>query len=125
MEISATLRTQARSSVSTRDMLQDGLFLSLVVLLSLILYVRGLGFYSDDWYLMELFSHSSDQSIFGLLRSVYIDATRPVYFLYLTGIYWLFGAHPLAYHVVNALALNTTILLFYLTVRELGGCNQK
>ncbi|MBE9127586.1 MULTISPECIES: hypothetical protein [unclassified Coleofasciculus] len=102
--------------------LQDFLFLSLVVVFSLILYVWHLGFYSDDWSFLGYFSLSQDQSLIGLFRSVYSPHVqmRPVQILYLAGLYWLFGSHPLGYHLVNAAVLLSGILLFYLVLRELG-----
>jgi len=111
--------------VCTRAALQDCLFLSLIVQLSLILYVRGLGFYGpDDWEILALFYTSSDQSFSGLVRSVF-DAMphahmRPVQILFFAELYRLFGFHPLGFHLANAALFNATILLFYLALRELG-----
>ena len=128
MEATFTSQGKARPSVFSNTALhsvalQDCLFLSLIVLLSLILYVQRLGFYSDDWAFLGMFSNSQDQSIFGLFQSLYKESnarTRPGLVLYLSGLYWLFGLHPLGYHVVNAVVFNALILLFYLTLRRLG-----
>lgn len=110
--------------IRTHIALQDCLFLSLIVQLSLILYVGGLGFYSDDWELLALFNSSSDQSLSGLFWSVYYaqpaTRTRPVQMLCLAELYWSFGLHPLGYHLVNAAIFNAAILLFYLALRKLG-----
>src|SRR3990172_1739184 len=99
-------------------MVQDCLFLSIVVLLSFCLYVRGLGFYSDDWSFLGYFGMSEDQSPFGLFRTVYTPLSwmRPVQSLYLSLLYWLFGPHPLGYHLVNGAVLLSGIVLFYLVL---------
>lgn len=101
---------------------QDCLFLSLVVLLSILLYVHKLGFYSDDWAFLGAFSTSKDQSLIGLFWSCYDNWSRmrPAQILYLSGLYWLFGSYPLGYHLVNAAVLLSGIVLFYLVLRELG-----
>lgn len=98
------------------------MFLSLIVQLSLLSYVSGLGFYSDDWAFMSGLSNSVDQSLFGLFENIYYPHVymRPVQIFYLAGLYWLFGLDPLGYHLVNAAVFNAVILLFYFTLRELG-----
>lgn len=102
---------------------QDCLFLSLVVLLSCILYVWGLGFYSDDWGFLEKFSTYTDQSLMVIFRSAYLsDANfwmRPVQVIYLAALYFLFGFNPLGYHLVNSTILLLGVLLFYLVLCEL------
>lgn len=110
--------------VNARGAKQDCLFLSSAVLLSLIFYVQGLGFYSDDWVFLATFSNSEDQSLRGLFRTLYEAQPwarmRPLQLLYLAGQYRIFGIHPLGYHVVNSAMFLAVILLFYLTLRELG-----
>jgi len=103
---------------------QDCLFLTLIVILSLIWYIRGLGFYLDDYaYLRSLFS-AHDQSVLGLTRALYsgVPGTRfrPVEVFLMASQYWLFGAHPLPYHLLNSAVLLSSILLFYLVLREMG-----
>lgn len=120
----ARLNVDIDQPTPTRDVYWDCLFLSLIVQLSLILYVRGLGFYSDDWELFALFNFASDQSPFGLFRSVW-DAqphthTRPLQMFSLAVLNWMFGLNPLGYHVVTGLLINATILLFYFALRQLG-----
>jgi hypothetical protein len=103
---------------------QDCLFLCLIVLLSLILYVQGLGFYHDDWAFWAVLSTSRDQSLSGLCQTLYSRDVnlrqRPVQILYLAGLYRLFGLHPLGYHLINAAVLLASIVLSYLVLRELG-----
>jgi len=114
---------EVRCSINTHVAVQDCLFLSLVVLLSLILYVQSIGFYSDDWSFFGYLSTSADQSPIGLFQTLYDFAnikSRPVQALYLAGLYWLFGLYPLGYHLVNAGVLLSGVVLFYLVLRELN-----
>lgn len=94
-----TLLGQATPSVSARNALKDCIFLSLVVALSLVLYVQGLGFYSDDWILLVMFVSSDDQSLSGLFQTVYLAQPwarmRPVQLFYMAGLYRSFGLNPL------------------------------
>lgn len=99
----------------------DSLFLSAIVVLSTVLYVGRLGFYSDDWSFLVYFSLADDQSLGGLVRSVHSPHTamRPVQLLYLAWLYRLFGDHPLGYHLVNAAVIVLVALLFHVVLREL------
>jgi hypothetical protein len=100
----------------------DCLFLSVVIFLSLILYVRELGFYSDDWAFLATMSLSPDQSLAGLFKSLFYvhdSSMRPVQFAYLATVYKLFNTVPLGYHMVNACVILSTTILFYLVMREL------
>jgi len=119
-----TAQKEVRRFILSHGAVQDCLFLSLVVLLSLILYVPELGFYSDDWAFLGPLSMSMDQSLAGLFQSIYLYQPniqmRPVQILYLAGLYWLFGPYPLGYHIVNAVVLIMGIVLFYLALREMG-----
>jgi hypothetical protein len=103
---------------------QDCLFLGLVMLLSLILYVKGLGFYDDDWYLIEEFGRSQDQSLLGLVRGFDPGSSaaqiRPVSLTYYAALYSAFGLHPFGYHLVNAAVLIAGVMLFYIILRELS-----
>jgi hypothetical protein len=80
-----------------------------------------LGFYSDDWDFLTSFSESQDQSIIGLFKSCYVPhvAMRPVQVLYFSVLYWLFGPQPIGYHLINAMVFLSSVILFYLTLREL------
>ncbi len=117
-----TAQKEAGRSVRLHSVIKDCLFLSLVVLLSVIPYIQGLGFYSDDWNFLGYLSVSKDQSLVGLFRSLYSQwvRMRPVQILYLAGLYWLFGPHPLGYHIVNAAIFLSSIVLFYLALRGMG-----
>lgn len=104
------------------DRLKDCLFLGLLVVASLVLYVRQLGFYSDDWSFLGYLSLSRDDSVMSLFRSIYSPwvQMRPTQVFYLALLYRLFGAQPLGYHLTNALVLVLGVALFYLALVELG-----
>jgi len=97
------------------------LFLGGIVLLSLILYLPGLGFYSDDWHFLGALSTSSDRSLVGLYTAIHTDevAMRPVQVAYLAALYRMFGLSPLGYHLVNAAVLLCSTVLLYLVARAL------
>lgn len=102
---------------------QDCLFLSLIILLSVVFYVGELGFYSDDWDFLKILSLSDDQSLAGLIRSLFNEnpnLCRPVYLIYMAALYWLFGFHPLGYYLVNAVVLMSGVVMFYWVLRELN-----
>lgn len=111
----------AQAVSQAADRLKDCLFLGLLVVASLVLYVRQLGFYSDDWSFLGYLSLSQDDSVMGLFRSIYSPwvQMRPAQVFYLALLYRLFGAQPLGYHLVNALILVLGVVLFYLVLVEL------
>jgi hypothetical protein len=116
-------RGRAIPTILGRHTVRDILFLSLVVLLSLVLYVRRLGFYSDDWAFLMLLNSSPEQSISGLAKALYagdvVIRQRPSQVLYLAGLYWLFGLEPLGYHLANGAVLLASGVLLYLVLCEL------
>ena len=105
--------------------LQDCLFLTFVVVLSLFLYVHGLGFYSDDWAVWAMFSYFDSKPFFSFLRAVLVGdewawtRMRPVQMLFLAALFRLFGLNPFGYHLVNAAVFTATTLFFYLALRRL------
>src|SRR5262245_13563088 len=110
--------------IGMRTAAQDCLFLVLLLTFSIVTYVRGLGFYVDDWTVVGILTNSDDSSLIGLLRTLGLAQpfilVRPVQWLYYTGLYLLFGLHPLGYHLVNAAVLAAVIVLLYLVLREIG-----
>lgn len=99
--------------------LPDALFLAIAVLLSAVLYIDSLGFYTDDWYFLAQFSQTADQPLTGQLEPVRELQARPVQNLYLLSLYRIFGSNPLGYHVVGALVFVVCALLFYGVLREI------
>lgn len=51
-----------------RPFFRDAAFLSSIVLFSTVLYVFGLGFYSDDWTVLGYASMTEDQTLMGIFR---------------------------------------------------------
>jgi hypothetical protein len=89
---------QATGSTDRYQLGRDCLFLLTVVILSLCLYVSGLGSYSDDWAWLSGFTDAPDRSVPGLFLSTYWwwDLPRPLQILYYACLYWLFGLTPSA-----------------------------
>jgi hypothetical protein len=102
----------------------DLLFLTIVVLISVVPYISGLGFYTDDWASLGAMTNASDQSVAGLVKEQFswdLDArARPTNTVYQAILVRVFGLNPLGYHVVNALVFLSAALLLYLTFGELG-----
>jgi hypothetical protein len=111
--------------VTKRAIRADSLGLVLVVAASAVLYFWRLGFYSDDWSILaHLEVGGSDRSFGALLERTFDNheiRTRPVYGVWITVLYRLFGLEPTGYHVVNTLVLAAGAVLLYRTLRELGG----
>lgn len=98
----------------------DCLFLAVVIAISTPAYVRGLGFYYDDYSVLYRMSFSGDQSLIGLYDAVRpATGQRPLQAFTFAVLYWLFGFEPLGYHVVNAGLLVAVAVLLYLVLREL------
>jgi hypothetical protein len=109
--------------ISSRTALADCTFLGGATVLSLLLYVRGLGFYYDDYWFLGLLTTSKDQSPTGLFEAISSGSPakhlRPVQELILSSLYWVFGDDPFPFHLVNAAVIVAMVVLFYLVLREL------
>jgi hypothetical protein len=117
-----TLLKEESLPIEPRTVIRDCLFLSLIFLLSLILYIQEIGFYSDDWGYIGYYRTSEDQSLPGLYHVLSESRnikSRPVQAFQQALLYWLFGIHPLGYHLINAGVLLSGLVLFYLVLREL------
>lgn len=110
-----------RIRLHSYDVLTDGLFLCSTIVMSFVLYIRTIGFYSDDWSFLGTFSVSPDQSLLGLFKVATTPNTlmRPLQNLYDALLYRCFGTNPLGYQIVNAVVFLTIIMLFYLVLRRL------
>jgi len=101
---------------------RDGVFLGSILVLSAILYIPDLGFYSDDWDFLSAMFHSEGGSLSALFHALYADShvyQRPLQALHLAWMYWLFGDNPFGYHLVNSTIFFVAVLLFYFALREL------
>lgn len=99
----------------------DSIFLSVIMLLSVSLYINQIGFYSDDWSFLGNFVLSQDQSLWGLFQTASTPNTamRPVQNFLDAFLFWIFGLNPLGYQVFNAVVLTTNAVLFYLILRQI------
>ncbi len=99
----------------------DCVFLGFIVVMSVVLYLPHIGFYSDDWAFLGNFALSQDQSLLGLFQTAITPNTmmRPIQNFYDALLYWLFGLNPLGYQLVNAGVMFSTTLLFYFVLRQL------
>lgn len=119
-----SLRTGADAGTGRsrrRTALADSAFLAIVVLLSAVPYIGGLGLYSDDWAIVANLA-AADGSL-GRMWQTLMDmgvSTRPVQGILLIGLYALFGFEPLGYHLTNIAGLAAAAVLFHLSLRRLG-----
>lgn len=112
-------RSRIEGEGNRRTLVVCSLLTGLVVLAS-VPYIRGLGFYSDDWGLIGVLVNTDDQSTLGLLQSIWPDTSvRPVYGFYLAALFRLFGLAPLGHHIVNHSVFWLTVVLLYLCLRKL------
>ncbi len=88
----------------------DITFLILIVLLSRILFVFNLGFYSDDWSFLEMFFFG-DQN--------FLQNYRPVYLFNWYLMYSFFGFSTAGYHIINTLVFFLTAILLYISLKKL------
>jgi hypothetical protein len=104
-----------------RAALADSSFLAIVVLLSAVPYIGGLGVYSDDWSILANLAAADGSP--GRMWQAMMEmgvSTRPVQGIVLIGLYVLFGLEPLGYHLANIAGLAAAAVLFHLSLRRLG-----
>jgi hypothetical protein len=112
--------TARRQMISVSAAGADCAFLTIVVVASLMLYVGHLGFYYDDYSVLERMRVSDDGSLLGLYHAVRpATGQRPLQALTFATLYRVFGDDPLGYHVSNACLLVVVAGLLYLILREL------
>lgn len=100
----------------------DAAFLTGIVVVSALVYLPGLGLYSDDWTFLALMHTSSDPSLSGLYRALLPTGigTRPLQAAWLVILYRTFELDPLGYHVANTAMLAAIVVLFYACLRGIG-----
>src|SRR5688572_30686479 len=101
----------------------DIAFVAATVILSFVLYVWHLGFYSDDWAFLGSLHIYGDHSMVG--RSDLIDwamyfRQRPVQIPFQQLLFWAFGLKPLGYHLTNGLLLTAMAVMMHLVLRQLA-----
>jgi len=104
----------------TQQSLLDGLALAAVTLLSAVPFITRLGFYSDDWGIVESFHAAAAQNRWPWAEILHIFPARPVHGLYSAVLFGAFGLDPAGYHVVAAVLLAASAVLFYLLLLGLG-----
>ncbi|HEY1754602.1 MAG TPA: hypothetical protein VGG72_04350 [Bryobacteraceae bacterium] len=104
-----------------RPAVRDCAVLAATVIATSAASVSRLGFYSDDWGALGIFTTSPDKSLFGLIRE-FLEKTpgRPIQAVNQAVLFWLFGLKPLLYHLENTLVFICAILLFYLCLTRIG-----
>lgn len=90
---------------------RDIFFLILIVLLSRILFVFKLGFYSDDWSFLELL-YFRDSKIWEWYR----PASMLSYYL----LYSIFGFSPVGYHLLNTFLFILIAVLLFINLAKLN-----
>jgi hypothetical protein len=100
----------------------DSLFLVAVVVLSLVLYLGGLGFSGADWLTLQELGNAPQRSLGGLVQAAGIAQPQmpALQLWYVASLYRLFGPQPLGYHAVGVALLLAAILLARLLLQELG-----
>jgi hypothetical protein len=106
--------------IAVASALLDCALLAAVIGISTLPYLRGLGFYYDDYSVLAQLEASHDHSLSGLYHAVRpLNGQRPLQSLIFAALYRVFGLNPLGYHVVNAFLLVAVAWLLYLVLREL------
>jgi hypothetical protein len=104
------------TALRRRRHLADAAFVAVVAALPALFYTRGLGFYLDDHLFLGMMSTSQDQSLHGLFDALTEDPKaklRPLVYVVFATEYWLFGASPLAYHIVLAALVPACAVALY------------
>jgi hypothetical protein len=107
-----------------RTALVDAAALALVVGLSAVFYIGGLGLHSDDWFFLDYMGSLPDRSFTGLFSGLmenYVLSPRPVQILVMESLYLGFGLDPRWGHLMNHGALAAGGVLLYLAVRRASG----
>ena len=119
-DAAAFARAKAAQRIAVASAGLDCAFLAAVVGISTLPYVRGLGFYYDDYSVLAQLNAAHDQSLVGLYHAVRpLNGQRPLQSLTFAALDRLFGLNPLGYHIVNAFLLVAVAWLLYLVLREL------
>ncbi len=111
-------------AISLREAWQDTVLLSMIVALSALPHINSMGFHSDDWDFLRLFTFSPDQSLAGLVGQFWEERShapvRPVQIVLYPLLYAFFGVNPLGYQIALVLVQIAIAVLFYLVLRELS-----
>ncbi len=111
------------SLTRAHDCVRDCALIAVVTILSMVTYIAGLGFYSDDWMILGDMVPRADTSVLGLLwaRAGTFEVMRPFEAAFYAILYPIVHLRPLPYHLLNGFVLVAVGVLTYLTLRELTG----
>src|SRR5262249_16161230 len=103
----------------------DIFVLVLVVFLPALVYLPGLGFYSDDWHFLQTMAVGTGPSphpwlLEPIARLFPIIDLRPAHAVYVGARYALFGLAPTGYHLVNHLVMLLVLVMLVVVLRRLG-----
>jgi hypothetical protein len=119
-DAAAVARSMSARRIAVASAGLDCAFLAAVIGISTLPYIRGLGFYYDDYSVLAQLNAAHDHSLSGLYHAVRpLNGQRPLQSLTFAALYRVFGLDPLGYHVVNAFLLVAVAWLLYLVLREL------
>ncbi|MBA3736238.1 MAG: hypothetical protein H0W90_13775 [Actinobacteria bacterium] len=119
-DAAAFARAGSEQRIAVARAVLDCALLAAVIGISTLPYVRGLGFYYDDYSVLAQLNGAHDQSLIGLYHAVRpLNGQRPLQSLTFAALYRLFGLNPLGYHVVNAFLFVAVAWFLYLVLREL------
>src|SRR5262245_43172015 len=95
---------------------------SILVFLTSLPYMMGLGFYNDDWAFLSSYQSAHDQSLFSLVRTGWspMERMRPAKIVYQASLYRLFSFEPLGYHAVNSVVIALAAAMMTLLMRQIG-----
>ena len=113
------------NEVADRSWIGDSVLLIGVVLISVIPYIAGLGFYSDDWWSNSLLAQNSANGLGAMVRTLFKAdpemLLRPVQAIYLALGFKAFGLNPVPYQVFDSMVVGIATVFLYLAVREMQG----
>ena len=113
----------ANRAAERRRTLTDGLFLGLIMLMSVLPYISWLGFYIDDWPYLRLLETAPDPSLIGRIHALYtgdlVIRQRPAQVVELAILHSLFQRQPAGYHWSNTAVLMANVFLVYAILRHL------
>lgn len=96
-------------------------FLFLVEILTFAPFLKQIGFYLDDWLMLQTL-HFGPQNLAGAFANYFYNdpkvIIRPVEVLHFAPMYFLFGLKPLGYHVVNGVLELFCVVLLYAAVKN-------
>ena len=96
-------------------------FLCLLEILTFAPFLRRVGFYLDDWLMLQTL-HFGPQDLFGAFSNYFFNdpkvIIRPVEVLHFAPMYFAFGLRPLGYHLVNGVLEILCVCLLYAALKR-------